>query len=246
MIDIRLEDCVKGMSEIETGTVRLIVADPPYNVSKAGGRKGFKGKKFLDNEWDIIEDYLGFSKQWMDECRRILMDNGTMYVWGYHRSFPYMPISEWYQLNLITWHKRNAFPTTMQNSIWSPSCEYAYFLRKSPGKDHTFHIDKNDFARDFFDEPIVNNAIHPSQKPEIIIHEFVRRSSDYGDLVVDPFSGSGTTAVVCASLERNFVGYETNKSYHDSSMIRLNKTQANMGQANRILSPTLSVSPLFA
>lgn len=214
-------DCLTVLPDISGA--RLVMADPPYNVSKEGGRNGFKGKKFLNDEWDTIEDYGGWSKEWMNACRASMLDNATMYVWGYHRSFPAMPISEWYQLNLLVWRKRNAFPTTMQNSIWSPSCEFAYWLRKSPGKDHVFHIGKDDFARDFFDEPVVTNRRHPCEKPEKIITEMVRRSSNENETVIDPFMGSGTTGIACIRTGRSFIGIEKDPRHYATAEARIRR-----------------------
>lgn len=206
-------------------SIDLIIADPPYNVSKKGGRGGFRGKKFINDAWDVVDDYAAFSASWMSEARRILKANGTMYVWAYHRSLPLMPIHEWYVLNLITWHKTNAFPTTMQNSIWSPSCEYAYFVRKEAGKNHTFHIGKDDFARDFFEHPVINNGGHPTQKPLPIISEFVRRSSNPGDVVLDMFMGSGTTAVAAQSHGRRWLGFDVSAGIAERARERVRNVQ---------------------
>lgn len=214
-------DVFDALRTIENKSFDLIIVDPPYNVSKAGGRYGFKGKKFLNDTWDTIDDYAKFSKDWMDLSREVLKDNGTMYVWCYHRSIPYLPLSEWYPLNMVVWRKTNAFPTTMQNSIWSPSCEYAFFLRKNAGKDHTFHIGKDDFARDVFDLPVVTNKRHPSEKPLHIIKEFIRRSTNEGDLVLDLFSGSGTTLQACLELNRRCVSIELNAEYIDVILKRI-------------------------
>ncbi len=214
-------DCFDFLPLIPQASTRLVISDPPYNVSKAGGRYGFKGKKFVANKWDTIDDYSLFSTQWMNLCRDILFDNGTMYVWCYYRSIPFLPLRDWYPLNLIIYRKRNAFPTTMQNSIWSPSCEYAYFLRKTSGKDHVFHIGKDDFARDFFDGTVVTNKRHPTEKPYELIYEFIRRSSNVGDIVVDPFMGSNTTGDACVTLGRKYIGIELDDEYFRVSRERI-------------------------
>jgi len=206
-------NCLDILPTIQEKSISLIIADPPYNVSKAGGRNGFRGKKFVDMTWDTVEDYSEFSDTWMEACRRVLKDNGTMYIWAYYRSIPLLPIHKWYPLNLIVWKKTNAFPTTMQNSIWSPSCEFAYFLRKNPGKGHTFHIGKEDFARDVFEQPVVNYPYHPTRKPISIISEMIRRSTNLGDTVLDPFLGSGTTAEASLSLGRKCIGIDINPEY---------------------------------
>lgn len=203
------------MLEMPQGSVSLVVADPPYNTSKAGGRKGFKGKSFMDEKWDIIENYGLFSRIWMENARNVMKDNATMYLWCYHRSIPHLPLLDWYPLNLMVWKKTNAFPSTMQNSMWPASCEYAWFLRKKAGKDHTFHIGKDDFPkeRDTFTLPVVTNKRHPSEKPLAITKEFIRRSTNEGDLVLDLFSGSGTVLEACLQLNRRCVSVERSRAF---------------------------------
>lgn len=216
-------DVNETMLELVPSSVQLVIGDPPYNTSKAGGRYGYKGKKFMQETWDVIEDYASFSKAWMDNAKRVMKDNGTLYVWSYHRSIPYLPLLDWYVLNLLTWKKTNAFPNTMQNSVWPSSCEFLWFLRKAPGKDHVFHIGKEDFPkdRDTFVRPIITNKRHPSEKPLDITMELVRRSTNEGDTVLDLFSGSGTVLEACLKLNRKCISVERSSEYVEMIIKRI-------------------------
>lgn len=237
-------DCRKVLSqEIPKGSVDLIFADPPYNLSGnglkwVGNKTG--GDWFMVNEkWDQMSEaeYLKFTQEWLEGCKRVLKPNGSIYVsCTYHnigelmitlKSLGFTP------RNIITWHKNNAMPN-MSRRTFTHSCEYVLFFSK--GGKWTFNYsdikrinpDKakdgsEKQMRDLWILPVVQGkerikektgrAAHPTQKPENLLERVILASSSKNDIVLDPFLGSGTTAVVAKRLGRKWIGVETENKY---------------------------------
>ena len=241
---IYLGNCIEVLSrDIKKGSVDLIFADPPYNLS--GNGLEWKGNKtggdwYMINEaWDKMStpEYLQFTREWINACFRVLKDGGSIYI-----SCTYHNISEVMitlkQLNfkinnVITWQKTNAMPN-MTRRVFTHSTEFIVWGVK--GKKWTFNYEdlkrinpdkQKDGSlkqmRDVWLFPLVqgrerlrgrnNRALHPSQKPEEMLKRIILASSKKGDLVLDPFLGSGTTALVAKKLGRNWIGIENNQSY---------------------------------
>ena len=224
-------------------SVNLVFADPPYNLSGNGLKwKGDQtgGDWYMVNEdWDKMsdKDYLMFTKQWLSGCHRVLTDNGSIYI-----SCTYHNIAEitvvlkqlGFQIkNVITWQKTNAMPN-MTKRVFTHSSEFIVWAVK--GKNWIFNYeDIKDInpdkqkdgskkqMRDVWPMPLVQGkerirgqngrAIHPTQKPEEMLKRIIVASSNKGDLVFDPFMGSGTTAFVAKKLKRNWIGVEKEKKY---------------------------------
>lgn len=229
--------------EIPEESVDLIFADPPYNLSGNGLKwEGNKtgGDWFMVNEkWDQMTDdeYLKFTKEWIEACKRVLKPTGSIYI-----SCTYHNIGELIMVlkalgftprNIITWHKNNAMPS-MTRRTFTHSCEYVLFFSK--GKKWIFNY--NDIKkinperakdgsekqmRDLWIMPVVQGkervrdktgrSAHPTQKPENLLERVILASSNKGDIVLDPFLGSGTTAVVAKCLGRKWIGIETEDKY---------------------------------
>jgi site-specific DNA-methyltransferase (adenine-specific) len=250
-IKISLGDCVAGLKKIASGTAALIFADPPYNLSasKLVNKKSFTGGAFhkVNESWDQFTDdeYAIFSDAWIGESHRVLKDSGAIYVCASHHNLAQVLVSlahwDFHVKNILVWEKPNAMPN-MTRRTYTHSTELIVWAVK--GKGWTFNYedlkavnpDKQldgspKMLRDVWRLPVVQGAerlrgddgraLHPTQKPEALVERCVLASSHAGELVIDPFSGSGTTAVVCARLGRAFVGFEMDESYLAASKKRV-------------------------
>lgn len=237
--------------EIPKESVDLIFADPPYNLSGNGLKwMGNKtgGDWFMVNEkWDQMSEaeYLKFTKEWLEGCKKVLKPTGSIYI-----SCTYHNIGELVMAlkaigftprNIITWHKNNAMPS-MTRRTFTHSCEYVLFFSK--GKKWIFNYsdikkinpDKakdgsEKQMRDLWIMPVVQGkervrdktgrAAHPTQKPENLLERVILASSNKGDVILDPFLGSGTTAFVAQKLGRKWIGVETDDNYIKIAKARL-------------------------
>lgn len=229
--------------EVPDESIDLIFADPPYNLSGNGLKwQGNKtgGDWFMVNEkWDQMTDdeYYKFTQEWLKESHRVLKPNGSIYIsCTYHNIGELMVTLKalgFIPRNIITWHKNNAMPS-MTRRTFTHSCEYVLFFSK--GKKWIFNYsdikkinpDKTKDGsekqmRDLWVMPVVQGkerirdksgrAAHPTQKPEKLLERVILASSNKGDIVLDPFLGSGTTAFVAQQLGRKWIGVETDDKY---------------------------------
>jgi DNA modification methylase len=223
-IEIIIGDAPVKMGDIETGSVDLIVADPPYNLGKDYG-----------NNHDIqgFDEYLLFSRNWLRHAHRILKPSGTLYVFMGFRfiSYLYDILDRELQMffnSWIVWHYTQGMGKTKG---FSPRHDDILMFTKS--KEFKFNLDNVRVPQKYFRERNnmrganpgdvwefshvhycnENRQNHPTQKPEGLIERMVLASSDEGDLVLDPFSGSGTTLRVCQQLGRKAIGIEINPDY---------------------------------
>ncbi len=236
---------------IKSESVDLIFADPPYNLSGNGLKwRGNKtgGDWFMVNEeWDKMspEKYMEFTRQWIAACSRVLKNTGSIYICCTYHNIPEIMIVlkelKFKINNVITWQKINAMPN-MTRRVFTHSTEFIVWAVK--GKKWIFNYQalkqinpekQKDGAlkqmRDVWSLPLVQGkerlkgkdgrALHPTQKPEEMLRRIIIASSNKGDLVLDPFLGSGTTAVVAKKFGRNWVGIEKHKKYSDASMKRI-------------------------
>lgn len=268
-VRINLGDCVSGMRKMQEGSASLVFADPPYNLSasKLVNKKSNTGGAFhkVNEKWDKFsdDDYVEFTDNWISESHRILKDAGAIYVCASHHNVGQVLISlaRWgFQVkNILVWEKPNAMPN-MTRRTYTHSTELVVWAVK--GKGWTFNYSdlksinpdrqldgSPKMLRDVWRLPVVQGserlrasdgrALHPTQKPETLVERCVLASSHAGELVVDPFSGSGTTAVVCARLGRSFNGFETDRTYLAASrkrvtaeLKRLQKQRSNSSYGN--------------
>lgn len=223
-IQIITGDALAELANIGTTSVDLIVADPPYNLGKDYG-----------NNHDVqgFDDYLSFSRKWLTHAHRILKPSGTLYVFMGFRFISYlydildrdlkMFFNSW-----VVWHYTQGMGKTKG---FSPRHDDVLMFTKS--QDFKFSLDNVRVPQKYYRERNNmrganpgdvwefshvhycngNRQDHPTQKPEGLIERMVLASSDEGDLVVDPFSGSGTTLRVCQQLDRRAIGIEINPDY---------------------------------
>lgn len=239
--------------QIPEKSIDLIFADPPYNLSGNGlkweGNKTGGDWYMVNEKWDKMTapEYMQFTRKWIAGCYRALKDNGSIYIsCTYHNLSEVMIVLKQLDFkinNVITWQKTNAMPN-MTRRVFTHSTEFIVWAVK--GKKWIFNYDElkkinpekqKDGAlkqmRDVWALPLVQGkerlkgkdgrAAHSTQKPEEMLKRIIIASSKKGDLVLDPFMGSGTTAFVAKSLGRNWVGIEKEKKYVDLANKRLNR-----------------------
>ncbi len=239
MIKIENKDCFNFFKDVPSNSVDLVITDPPYNISKLNDKRDrsklnspiMRRKKELNydfGEWDNMErkDFLYFTKRWLKECCRVLKDGGTIISFFNKEDISYLGwTSEGYNIRtrtIICWHKTNPVPSFRKVNYLS-ACEYIWVGSK--GKESwTFNFKLQKEMHNFFEtanKSSYGKTKHPTEKPENLIKHLVKIHSNEGDLVLDCFVGSGTTAIVCKEEKRNFIGCEVSKEYYDMAMERL-------------------------
>jgi len=234
MNDIQIinADALIELGNIKTESVDLIIADPPYNLGKDYG-----------NNHDIqgFEEYLSFSRKWLNQAHRILKTSGTLYVFMGFRfiSYLYQILDrdlEFYFNSWIVWHytqgmgKTKGFSPRHDDILMFTKTEDFKFNLDEVRVPQKYYRDRNNMRGanpgDVWEFSHVhycngNRQDHPTQKPEGLIERMVLASSDEGNLVVDPFSGSGTTLRVCQQFNRKAIGIEINPDYVTMTRNRL-------------------------
>ncbi|MCI7118354.1 DNA methyltransferase [Prevotella sp.] len=234
MIDIILGNCINELKSLDSCSVDLIIADPPYNVGKDYGNTSDK----LD-----FNDYIAFTKEWLVECHRVLKDSGTIYVFVGFRfiSYIYQILEKELNMNFINWISWHYTQGIGKTKGFSPRHDDILMFSKT--STYKFNLDDIRIPQKYYRK--VNNMRganpgdvwevshihycqkgrqqHPTQKPEALIERMVLASSNEGDMVVDPFCGSGTTMRVCQQLKRNGIGIEINEEYVKLAKERLNR-----------------------
>lgn len=219
MIDLYNGDCLEVMKNLPTSSVDLVVTDPPYDVhaGKGGGafgnRKAFSEIQFISN---------GFSNEVLDELCRVMKKINCYFFCSQKQIIPlldYFVKDKKCNYNLLTWHKTNPVPAC--NNKYLSDTEYCLFFRESGVKIlGSFETKKTYYVTplNIKDKQKYN---HPTVKPLDIIQNLIVNSSNEGDVVLDPFVGSGTTGVACKNLHRNFIGIELDEHYFDVASERL-------------------------
>jgi len=240
-------DCLEILPTIEKGSVTTIFADPPYNLSN-GGISCQNGKMVCVNkgDWDkskgFTKDY-EFTYNWLKLCRDVLKPNGTIWVSGtphniYQVGFALQSLG-FHILNEISWYKPNA-PPNLACRCFAHAHETVLWARKDKESKHKFNYEvmkewddkispKGKQMRSIWNIPLTpqnekTNGRHPTQKPVELLRRIIASSSDKGDLVLDPFNGSGTTGIVAKQLDREYIGIEKNKDYLNLTIKRLNNS----------------------
>ena len=242
--EIWVGDAITWLRSLESESVDLVFADPPYNIKKA--------------EWDTFEsqqEYVNWSLQWIEQAARVLKPTGTLYICGFSEILAdlRLPASRFFQgCRWLVWHYKNK---ANLGSDWGRSHESFLHFRKSrrftfnvddvriPYGNHTLKYPEHPQAessqygkgakdkgrlwnpnpkgakpRDVIEIPTTCNGMHektahPTQKPEELLRKIVLASSNPGNLVIDPFLGSGTTAVVAEQLKRKWKGCDSSLEY---------------------------------
>jgi DNA modification methylase len=222
-------DCLEIMKFIPDESVDLVVTDPPYNISyeneiiRDGGKFGIAKNINLNfGEWDKNKI---FPKNYVDDFVRILKNNGVLIMF-YDRLYLgliglYLQNKHNFKVRHIgNWIKSN--PTPQARKVkWQIGSEMFIVATKNNGSGHHFNYGLGQ-SPDYFITSISFEHLHPTQKPEELIKWMINYWSFEEDIVLDPFLGSGTTAVACKQLKRNFIGIEINPEYCEIAKKRLN------------------------
>jgi len=250
MGDLKLDqviegDCVERMKALPEGCADLVFADPPYNMQLRGELRRPDQSKVdaVDDHWDqfsSFEAYDHFTREWLMAARRCLKDTGTLWVIGsYHNIFRVgaaMQDLGFWILNDVVWRKSNPMPN-FKGRRFTNAHETLIWATKNPEQKYTFNYEAmkalNDELqmRSDWTLPICagNERIrgadgqkaHSTQKPEALLHRVIVSSTRPGDVVLDPFFGSGTTGAVARRLGRHFIGIEREKTYADVARARI-------------------------
>lgn len=231
-------DCIEELKKLPDRSVDLVFADPPYNLQLGGDllRPDNSRVDAVDDHWDQFESfaaYDAFTKAWMAECRRVLKDDGALWVIGsYHNIFrvgaTLQDLGFWI-LNDIVWRKSNPMPNFKGTRFTNAHETLIWAAKSRGGRRYTFNYDAMKMANDELqmrsdwtlplctgDERLKDgngDKAHPTQKPEALLHRLIMASTRPGDVILDPFFGTGTTGAVARRLGRKFVGIEREENY---------------------------------
>jgi modification methylase len=244
---ILLGDAGQMLRMLPDASVNCVFADPPYNLQLRGElrRPDESLVDGVDDDWDKFTDfaaYDSFTRDWLGECRRILRKDGTLWVIGsYHNIFRIGTILQdlgFWVLNDVIWRKTNPMPN-FRGRRFTNAHETMIWAAKGPDSRYKFNYQSmkslNDDLQMRSDWSIslctgaerLRNVhglkLHPTQKPEALLHRVVLASTAPGDVILDPFLGTGTTAVVAKRLHRHFIGIERHPAYVEAAWGRLQK-----------------------
>jgi len=242
---ILIGDCVEQMNALPDESVDMIFADPPYNLQLGGDLHRPNNSKVdaVDDEWDrfdTIQTYDAFTKDWLAAARDVLKPDGSIWVIGsYHNIFRLGYILQdlgYWILNDILWIKSNPMPNfrgrrftnAHETMIWAAKSKesryyFNYDAMKSLNEDKQMRSDWY-FPLCTGAERLKNDEgekLHPTQKPEALLHRVLMASTRKGDVVLDPFFGTGTTGAAAKKLGRNYIGIERDEGYADYAQRRL-------------------------
>lgn len=242
---ILLGDAVQMLRMLPDASVHCVFADPPYNLQLRGElrRPDDSLVDGVDDEWDKFIDfaaYDAFTLDWLSECRRILRKDGTLWVIGsYHNIFRIGAILQnlgFWVLNDIIWRKTNPMPN-FRGRRFTNAHETLIWAAKGSDSRYKFNYQSmkslNDDLqmRSDWSIPLCTGAerlrnahglkLHPTQKPEALLHRVILASTAPGDIILDPFLGTGTTAAVAKRLHRHFIGIERHPAYVEAAWGRL-------------------------
>ncbi len=250
-------DCLQLLKNIKDNSIDLVFADPPYNLGKDFGNSS-------DN-WEDQEEYLKWCYSWIDECFRVLKEDGTCYFMNSTQNIPYIHIyiqKNYYVINTIVWAYDSSGVQSKKKfgSLYEPilmatkskKSKYTFnyddilveaktgaqrqlidYRKDPPQPYHTKKVPGNvwNFSRVRFKMEEYEN--HPSQKPEALIERIIKASSNEGDIVLDPFGGSFSTAAVAVRLGRRAISTDINMDYFKIGLRRAKITTTYKGEVLR-------------
>jgi modification methylase len=243
--EILIGDCLDELKKIPSASVDLVFADPPYNLQLAHElhRPDQSLVDAVDDAWDkfaSFAEYDAFTRAWLKQCRRVLKDDGALWVIGsYHNIFRVGAILQdlgYWILNDVVWRKMNPMPN-FRGRRFTNAHETLIWAAKSAQARYTFNYEamkslneelqmRSDWLIALCTGPerlksTDGRKLHPTQKPEALLHRVLLSSSNPGDVVLDPFFGSGTTGAVAKQLGRVYIGIERESEYAGAAHRRI-------------------------
>jgi len=242
---ILVGDCIEHLAQLPAQSVDLVFADPPYNLQLGGEllRPNNTAVDGVDNDWDRFQSFAAYdelTRAWLGECRRVLKPNGALWVIGsYHNIFrvgaALQDLGYWV-LNDVVWRKTNPMPN-FRGRRFTNAHETLIWASRDEKSRYTFNYDAMKALNDDLQMrsdwlfPICTGGerlkdasgakAHPTQKPEALLHRLLLASTHPGDLVLDPFFGTGTTGAVAKRLGRRWIGIEREAQYADIAKARI-------------------------
>ena len=242
-------DCLTELANLPSASADLVFADPPYNLQLAGDlmRPNNTRVDGVDDAWDKFNDfaaYDAFCRAWLTQCRRVLKPDGAIWVIGsYHNIFRLGTILQdlgfWIQ-NDVIWRKVNPMPN-FRGKRYTNAHETLIWAGREQKSRVTFNYESLKASNDDLQMrsdwlfPICSGPerlkdeggrkAHPTQKPEALLHRIILGSTNPGDIVLDPFFGTGTTGAVAKKLGRRFIGIERDGDYADAAAERIKRVQ---------------------
>jgi modification methylase len=240
-------DCVSKLRQLPDHSVDLVFADPPYNLQLAGDllRPNNTIVDGVDDHWDKFDDfasYDSFTKQWLTECRRVLKPDGALWLIGsYHNIFrlgaTLQDLNFWI-LNDVIWRKTNPMPN-FRGRRFTNAHETLIWAGRDQKSRYTFNYESLKALNDDLQMrsdwlfPICSGPerlkddggrkAHPTQKPEALLHRLLLATTNVGDVVLDPFFGTGTTGAVAKRLGRHWIGIERDPDYVVAAQERIDQ-----------------------
>ncbi len=252
-------DCLEVLERLPESCIDLVFADPPYNLQlkQELWRPNLTKVDAVDDEWDRFDsfaEYDAFTRKWLSACRRILKDTGTLWVIGtyhnIHRVGAILQDLDYWILNEVAWIKTNPMPN-FRGVRFTNAHETLIWAQKKRGSRYTFNHqamkalnDDLQMRSDWYlplctgKERIKINGVkvHPTQKPEALLYRVIMSSTHPGDVVVDPFFGTGTSGAVAKKLRRHWIDIERDESYVKVARERLDSIQPGPGTEDAFLS----------
>jgi len=241
-------DCIAEMARLPDKSVDMIFADPPYNLQLGGDLFRPEGGRVdaVDNDWDKFDSlttYDNFTRDWLEQARRILKDDGTIWVIGsYHNIYrvgALLQDADFWILNDIVWRKTNPMPN-FRGTRFTNAHETLIWCAKDEKARYTFNyramkaLNEDLQMRSDWVLPICAGAervkgedgskAHPTQKPEALLYRILLACTKPGDIVLDPFFGTGTTGAVARRLGRRWIGIERESTYVKVARERIDST----------------------
>ncbi len=258
---ILIGDCISQMNALPENSVDLVFADPPYNLQLEGGltRPDQSKVDAVNDEWDKFDSfahYDRFTNDWLKAARRILKPNGAIWVIGsYHNIFRVGAALQnhgFWMLNDVIWRKTNPMPN-FRGTRFTNAHETLIWASKSQKSKVTFNYEAMKQANDDIQmrsdwlfpictggERLKNETgekVHPTQKPEALLYRILNATTNVGDVVLDPFFGTGTTGAVAKKMGRNFIGIERDNSYINAALKRIAKIKPMDKKSLEIMMP---------
>ena len=231
-------DCIEVLKGLPDKSVDMVFADPPYNLQLGGDLLRPDNSKVdaVDDDWDKFDSfaaYDAFTRAWLGECRRVLKDEGSLWVIGsYHNIFRLgsaMQDLGFWVLNDIIWRKSNPMPNFKGTRFTNAHETLIWAAKSREQKRYTFNYDAlkafNEDTQMRSDWTLAlctgnerlkdenGDKAHPTQKPEALLHRVLLSASRVGDVILDPFFGTGTTGAAAKRLGRHFIGIERDETY---------------------------------
>ena len=254
--EVIVGDCIAALERLPPESVDLVFADPPYNLQLEGAltRPDHSRVDAVDDDWDkfaSFSDYDAFTRVWLLACRRVMKKNATLWVIGsYHNIFRVgatLQDLDFWILNDVVWRKANPMPNFRGKRFTNAHETLIWAAKGGEAKGYTFHYEAlkagNEdlqMRSDWFiplctgEERLKDEAgrkVHPTQKPEALLARVMVAASNPGDVVLDPFFGTGTTGAVAKKLGRRFVGIERESTYAAAARARIAAVEPLAGDA---------------